>query len=348
MHRHKTWVSLTFVLAVFSFGACGDSAEVVYFGGTSDSISDQGDPHPESDAGRTTGLADSTIEDLRTFALELINSDRLTHGAPPVQLGANQAAQLHAEDSVRNGYLAGHWTSTGLKPYMIYTQMGGLGMMAENAAGQGILSQNCDNPMVICPRIDVQSAISDLQWSMVYDDGTSDWGHRDTIINPDYDTVHIGIAFTDRHVAYYQHFEYTRLAYRSLPTLESGILHLHVQPLGTYGIGLVAIYYDPPPTPKRPEDISRLTAYCAGGGFTDKCESVEPVVTVLEPPPEGSYYLDLDTRDVIAHLWNLHQDESVAIEADLSNLVSREGVYTVIIFSDSGDPEPLAIYSIGT
>ena len=60
-----------------------------------------------------------TLEELRLFAVELINRDRQSHGAPPVRLGSNQAAQAHAEDSVRSGYLTGHWTSDGLKPYML-------------------------------------------------------------------------------------------------------------------------------------------------------------------------------------------------------------------------------------
>ena len=56
-----------------------------------------------------------TLQELRLFALELINLDRQSYGVPPVRLGSNQAAQTHAEDSVRSGYVGGHWTSEGLK-----------------------------------------------------------------------------------------------------------------------------------------------------------------------------------------------------------------------------------------
>ena len=288
----------------------------------------------------------ATIQELRLFALELINVDRQSHGAPPVRLGSNQAAQLHAEDSVRSGYVVGHWTSNGLKPYMLYTQTGGVGVMAENSAGQGTGSENCDEPAVICGTIDVLSTIETLQWSMMYDDAHADWGHRDTIVDPIYDTVNIGIAFTDTHIAYYQHFEYTRLTHITIPTLEDGILSVSLQPTPGYEMGYLAIYYDPPPTPKHPEEISNLRSYCVGGGFTDNCENIEPIARVLEPAPPGSYYVDLNPADVVAHLWNVHGDGSVTIKADLRQFTIVDGIYTIVMYSNSERPERLAMYSL--
>lgn len=286
-----------------------------------------------------------SLQDLRLFALELINLDRQSHGVAPVRLGSNQAAQAHAEDSVRYGYLAGHWTSDGLKPYMLYTQAGGVGVIAENAAGQIRGSQDCDQPTVVCGDIDVLSAIETLQWSMVYDDAHANWGHRDTILDPIYDTVNIGIAFTDSQVAYYQHFEYTRLDHATAPRLDDGILRLWLRPQSGVEIGHIAVYYDSPPTSKRPEDISRLTSYCVGGGFTDACESVGPIGHVLEPPPPGSYYVDLSLEDIVADSWAVHEDGTVTIEADLRQLVTVGGVYTILVFSESERSETLAMYS---
>ena len=293
-----------------------------------------------------TSAEASPLGELRAFALELINTDRRSHGVPPVRLGTNPAAQMHAEDSVRSGYLVGHWTSGGLKPYMLYTQAGGVGVMAENAAGQMQDSENCDQPTVICTTIDVASTIEKAQWSMMYDDAHADWGHRDTIINPLYDTVNIGIAFTDNHVAYYQHFEYTRLAHEVVPSLADGILELWLQPLTGIEIGHVAIYYDAPPTPKRPEEISRLTAYCVGGGFTDDCTNIEPIARVLKPPPAGSYYVDLEPEDVIAQVWNIYEGRGTRVVADLRQLINEPGVYTIVIFSNTEQPEQLSMYSI--
>ncbi len=287
-----------------------------------------------------------TLEDLRAFALELINEDRRSYGAPPVRLGTNPAAQIHAEDSLRSGYLAGHWTSGGMKPYMLYTQTGGAGVIAENASGRTTGSENCDQPTVICGEIDVLDTIEILQWSMVYDDAHANWGHRDVIIDPVYDTVNIGIAFSDDHVAFYQHFEYTRLAHQVAPSLDGGVLELLFRPLTSLEIGQVVIYYDPLPTPKNPEEISRLTAYCVGGGFTDNCASVAPVAQVLKPPPAGSRYVDLGPEYVIARVWNVYEDGRVGVEADLRHLVAEAGVYTVVIYSDAEQPQQLSMYSI--
>ena len=285
-----------------------------------------------------------TLHDLRLSALDLINLDRQTHGVPPVRLGSNQAAQAHAEDSARNGY-GGHWTSDGLKPYMLYTQAGGVGVMAENAAWQTRGSENCDDPTVVCGDLDVAGAIESLQWSMVYDDAQSNWGHRDTILDPIYDTVNIGVAFTDSHVAYYQHFEYTRLSYATVPSLDGGVLSLRLQPQTGVEIGYIAVYYDPLPTPKRPEEISRLKSYCVGGGFTDDCESVKPIARVLAPPPPGSYYVELYLEDVVADSWAGHEDGSFSIEADLRQFTTVGGIYTILIYSNSEQPEILAMHS---
>ncbi|MCE2529708.1 MAG: CAP domain-containing protein [Acidimicrobiia bacterium] len=287
-----------------------------------------------------------TPEELRAFALDLINADRRSYGVPPVRLGTNAAAQVHAEDAVRSGYLAGHWTSGGMKPYMLYTQAGGVGVMAENAAGQTTGAEDCDRPTVVCGEIDVLGAIESMQWSMMYDDAHADWGHRDTIINPIYDTVNIGIAFTDTHVAFYQHFEYTTLAHEVAPSLEDGILELLLQPLASLEIGPIFIFYDPPPTPKESEEISRLTAYCLGGGFTDNCADMEPIARVLKPPSAGSYYADLEQDDVVARSWNVSEGGRTRVEADLRQLIARPGVYTIVIYSDTEQLEPLSIYSI--
>ena len=56
--------------------------------------------------------------------LELINSERTRAGIPPVTLGDNIAAQLHAESSLANCF-SGHWGADGLKPYMRYS-LGGV------------------------------------------------------------------------------------------------------------------------------------------------------------------------------------------------------------------------------
>lgn len=315
----------------------GSVVVLVVLGVIGSFIDDESEPPPSTP---------TSMENLRELALELINADRAKHGVQPVSLGTNQAAQLHADDAIKSGYLVGHWTSDGLKPYMLYRQAGGVGVIAENAAGGGYSPTECEQPLVVCDRIDAEEMITDLQYSMMYDDADSDWGHRDTIIDPNYDTVNIGIVLDKYQLAFYQHFEYNGLTYESEPTLDGSVLTLQGRPIHSHVIGGLAVYYDAPPTPKRPEEILRLRAYCAGGGFTDDCDSVRPIAIVLKPPTDGKYYIDLDPEDFVASLWKVHADGSVQIEADIGALTSRTGVYTIVVLADSEDPRPLSTYSL--
>lgn len=70
----------------------------------------------------------------KEYMLELINLERAKVGAPPVVLGDNIAAQLHAESALENCF-TGHWGVDGLKPYMRYSLAGGYQSNGENASG---------------------------------------------------------------------------------------------------------------------------------------------------------------------------------------------------------------------
>ena len=296
--------------------------------------------------GRTTMQDRASLGKLRLMALALINADRSKSGAQPVRLGTNRSAQIHAEDALANDYLVGHWTADGRKPYMLYRQAGGVGTVAENAAGSGYALGTCEEPQVTCRKVDPVAEIIEIQWAMMYDDASSDWGHRRTIINADYDTVNIGIAFSDYQFAVCQHFEYNGLSYVEEPVLEGGLLRLRARPFDGHEIGKISVYHDPVPTPKSPSEIERLTSYCTGGGFTDDCDDVGPVAYVLMPPRSRTYYVGLDPEDVVAGVWHKLGDDSVEIEADLDQLVDRPGVYTIIVWSASEDRRPLSQYSI--
>lgn len=289
---------------------------------------------PPMQTGGETSSASSELDALREYALELINEDRRRHGVGPVRLGSNRAAQLHAEDALRSGYYVGHWTTDGLKPYMLYTLTGGVGIVAENASGRWYdASGDCDLPDVVCPVQDPYEAVESLQWAMMYDDAESDWGHRDTIINPDYDIVNIGIDYSETGVAYYQHFERVVFRYREKPTFTQGILRLWLQPNSDIEVGPIAVFYDDPPSPRTPQEIGRLHAYCTGGGFTDRCEDVESVGVILEPPPSNARYVDLPEGSVIASVWE-RDSMSLAIEADIGRLSHIPGVYTLLYVDD--------------
>ena len=172
---------------------------------------------------------------------------------------------------------------------------------------------------------------------MVYDDSHADWGHRDNILGEPHRVVNIGIASNGRRVTFVQHFEGGDVVATTLPALSpEGNLSFSVSKVAD-GIAiapLVSIYFDPPPTPKAPEQIQRLHSYCVGGGFTEGCG--EPVAEVLEPPPPGSFYTSLQGNEVVADEW-IETPRGFSFSASLSNLASAPGVYTVVVWRDSPD-----------
>ena len=293
------------------------------------------------------------LDELRRYALELINKDRADHGVAPVRLGDNGSAQAHAEDALRHRYV-GHWTVEGLKPYMLYQQHGGGGIVGQNAAGS-MLTADCAAPGIVCNPEPPEESIASLQWGMMYDDAHADWGHRDTIINPHYDAVSLGIAHSNQGTAYYQHFEYTGLEWRQPPALNDGVLTFDARPLdAAYRIVNAVIHYDPIPQPRTPAEIHGLQPYCTGGGFTAECDEVKPVAQALMPAElrwgAGYRYRDLEPNDIIAARW----DESAAgvqVEAHLGGFVRRPGVYSIEIWAESdaensGQPHALGLYPV--
>ena len=61
-----------------------------------------------------------TIEELKQYALKKINESRAKYGLPVVELGENNAAQVHANELLKTEMLS-HWTTDGMKPYMRYS-----------------------------------------------------------------------------------------------------------------------------------------------------------------------------------------------------------------------------------
>ena len=288
-----------------------------------------------------TPIPDQELRSLQRHAVRLINEDRAAYDLPPIVLGSNMAAQLHARDMVEHGYL-GHWWVDGRKPYIVYTQTGGTSYASENAAFSGWTdqrweTQNCDSWLVQCTSPDPEDTITDLHWSMMYDDANSDWGHRNNILRESHRAVNIGIAWSKKRVAFVQHLEGGAVAAQSGPTItRNGTLSLElVKRERGIDIGqVVSVYYDPTPVRMSVAQIERLDSYCVGGGQTTRCG--ESVIDIFEPPEPGWSYTDLQRTDIIADSWT-ETDNSFSFSADVSSFVQKPGVYTVIVWRDTGE-----------
>ena len=235
----------------------------------------------------------------------------------------------------------GHWWVDGRKPYMVYTQTGGTSYASENAATSGWTdrewgAENCDSLLVRCTVLSPTAEIIELQRLMVYDDADSNWGHRDNILRESHRAVNIGVASNRRRVTFVQHFEGGAVEADGPPMLNAeGVLSLSLVKRETgVAIGaIVRVSFDPPPTPKTPQQIDALHSYCTGGGFTPTCPG-SYAARILKPPEAGYYYSNPDSNEVVAHSWNETAD-AFTFTADVGSLMQRPGVYTVVIWRDT-------------
>ena len=124
-------------------------------------------------------------EELIQHALDKINEDREKNNFKPVVLSSNSAAQSHAND-VFSQKIISHWMSNGEKPYMTYTNFGGPGSVSQNVAISYCSGYGCS--------MDPINEIERAEYSMMHDDASSDWGHRDNIVQPYHARVSIGIS----------------------------------------------------------------------------------------------------------------------------------------------------------
>lgn len=258
------------------------------------------------------------------YVLDLINKDRADYEYAPVTLGANQAAQKHAEDMLA-GFFLSHWGTDGLKPYMRYTLEGGVNYDMENSSYTGWYDKS-ENPDRYAA-LDVKQELQQLEYAMMYDDAGSDWGHRDNILNKWHKKVNIGIAYDGHRLAFVEDFEGDYVQFNQAPALLQGTLSISGRVvLGV--IDAVAIYYDPVPHAwTQQELLNGPHSYSLG----------DRVEYVVSPPPPGYFYTNLPPDAIQAGVWNVSSAGDFSIKADLNAVLKRgPGVYTVAIWSKAG------------
>ena len=103
---------------------------------TDTTVQSKGEAHaPTSAMPNEDGISPNLKHiEVKQYMLHLINEERKLAGVPPVALGDNIAAQLHAESALTNCF-ASHWGIDGLKPYMRYSLAGGYQSNSENGSG---------------------------------------------------------------------------------------------------------------------------------------------------------------------------------------------------------------------
>ena len=203
---------------------------------------------------------DQSHYEYKAYMLELINAERQRAGVPPVTLGVNIAAQLHAEISLANCF-SGHWGVDGLKPYMRYSLAGGYQTINENASGLDYCIKASDRYR---PLSSIEAEIRKMM-----DGWTDSPGHRRNILDKWHKRVNIGLAWDRYNIVGYQHFEGDYVEFAQLPEITNRTLTISGR--ATNGLRFsskeqlgLQIYYDPPPRSLTVGQIARTYCYDSG------------------------------------------------------------------------------------
>mgnify|MGYP001318989744 CR=1 FL=1 len=268
-------------------------------------------------------------DELVKFALDEINQDRHEHNLGSVRLGTNTAAQNHANDMFELKYFS-HWNSAGVKPYVTYTQSGGRNYVQENIAVSW-----CDG--LIC-NLDPFKQIEQLEYSMVYDDADSNWGHRDAILNPHATHVSIGISYDGHNFYYVQHFETNLINWQEFSLSQDGILTISGNLPKGYEINSITIFEDPKTEFVSADKLKTKTPYIEKSYDQGKLVGI-----LVEKPPLLSFYQECahgkiqlsskgENQCMSYELYELNSNQDkVKIVGNVSNWLGDDKIKTIYV-----------------
>ena len=219
--------------------------------------------------------------ELKQLMLRQTNQHRAEAGAPPVRMGTNPAAQIHAEEALKGCYTA-HWDRWGMKPNHRYTLTSGTGADGENASGISYCVRPNDN---YAPNDPMETEVTKTMQGWM-----DSPGHSRNLLNPAHTVLNIGIAWDKYKTNMVQQFSSDYVYYQVRPTISTdGILKLSGQVSGaTLQIDdsvNIQIRWDPPLKPLTQGQLANTYALC----------NPRQVGYVVEPlPPNWSLHR---TRD---------------------------------------------------
>ena len=317
------------------------------------------------------------LEELYELMLELVNETRTAAGVPPVVLGDNRAAQIHADNSL-DDCTSSHWNLDGLNPDMRYSLSGGYQSALENVLGQDY----CRKPLQgYTPIISLSDKVR----------GAMDWwmdspGHRTNILRPYHRKVNLGLAWDLFNFHAVQQFERDYVEYTTVPVLRDGELWMEGRTKNGADLHQgdhfrVVIYYLPPPRTLTQGQIARIYGSCNGRKVAhlsyrstgtletswETCLLPHDVPAHL-PGPSSSHEAHVlweearakwesrdkretgTSRKIKMSEYRLDGDRFF-IRADLSEVLDEHGpgVYQVVLFGvlpPAGEVKPISEYSL--
>ena len=318
---------------------------------------------PDVEVAEISVTASTTLPEIRSELLYLINSERVFAKVPPLNLGFNASAQRHAENMMQYGYRS-HWDVHGLTPQMRYTLAGGTNRVRQNIAGP------IDIPVI--------GQIGDEGWRAVIRETLQGFmsgaAERANVLDPWHRSVSLGLSCNESQCWVVQQFETAHLEFAKMPAIYGSRLEMKGRFSQGLGLDAVAVWFHPHP---RRLSLGQLDAtYRYGFGQ-------RPVSFIRPPAPPGGQYPD----SLVSYAWDTGIDPytlesglprslapplaievahsaavpwttaerweqegpTFTLEADLSEVISTHGagVYTVQIWGKRGQERvPFSNYTI--
>lgn len=323
-----------------------------------------------------SGLTPGELSEARQLMLRLINEARRQNGLVEVVLDDNPTAQLHADDSKRNCFLS-HWGSDGWKPYMRFTQNGGVDYSAENVSGANFCPTSTASYRRSTLTQEVQDAHDGLMRSP---------GHRRNVLNPNHRKVGIGIAVSHPNAWVVQLFASDFVEFPETPDIRDGTLSFAyrlrngaTQPRNP---PRAFVHFDQAPDRLTRGQLTRSECYGSGeriagirshppGGShwtthsfsvqLSSCRDPNRIATTapaptsyFDPLATEPYLVSRETRVSATAPWIDAEVESLfgggfRVTQDISELLDTHGsgVYSIIVFAIvNGVSAPVSNYSI--
>ena len=311
-------------------------------------------------------------------ALERANYHRMMQDMPYLAMGNNPAAQMHADNCLKNGLIS-QWDLEGLKPYMRHSIQRGYHPNVTFACQGG----NPNPAGITDVAAEIESGVDRLFNVM---------GHREALLDPFHRKANIGIARNRHTFMLILEFQGDYVDFDDLPSISGGVIRFsgsfknRVRLRGDDDLG-VQIWYDPLPRVVTMGQLLRVNAYDqgvivaalrrplapgrnwleeSGTAEVSRCagpEEIPPDAPVpsdqaeLNALMEEAYYrnevrwIEEVTFDwVTCSRWSVDTERFV-VEADIGQVLSKKGpgVYTLTLMApmDRVDgPAEIARYSI--
>ena len=235
--------------------------------------------------------------------LEYLNKERVKRGLPPVKLMLTGIAQFRADDMIKRDYF-GHYDPEGYPPFYYYTKKGGIYAMEENCGMHEIISGTLSPTKI--PKYAVNSVRN-----MIYNDTLSNWGHRNSLLDPSNNYVDIGVSWNSNRMVIVIHMIKKHVKWIKPPKVKDMVFSASGKLDPDVEFYEVLVYYHPPPK----KEFSNRHSYSIGN----------PVAGVI---PGRAYFKNIETwRPIKWFVTDQKFDISFKIKP-----IKGSGFYTVVIW----------------